>query len=120
MIMSFTTCISESQRHLAASSIYSQPLKPWETRVLRLEPVQSEHDKAKTVEVTLGTAVIPHLEGLGLVDTGEVVFYEALSYTWDSNVFSHTIRCNGLQFSVTANLHAALVHLQGSHVHRWL
>lgn len=117
--MSFT-CISESQRRLAASSIYSQPLKPWETRVLRLEPVQSEHEETAPVEVNLETAVISHLEGLGLVDTGEVVLYEALSYTWDSNVFSHAIRCNGLNFSITANLYAALVHLRGSQVHRWL
>lgn len=119
MTTSFT-CVSESRRRLAASSIYSQPLKPWETRVIRLAPVQSENDEVETVEVNLETAVIPHLEGLGLVDTGEVVFYEALSYTWDSNVFSHAIRCNGLEFSITSNLHAALVHLRGSHAHRWL
>lgn len=115
-----STCISEPQRRLTASSIYSQPLKPWETRVLRLEPVQPEDDEAKIVEVRLETAVIPHMEGLGLSDTGEVISYEALSYTWDSNVFSHAIRCNGLDFSVTANLHAALVHLRRFHVHRWL
>lgn len=111
--------VSESQRRLTASRIYSQPLKPWETRALRLEPAHREHD-GDIVEVHLETAVIPHLEGLGLVDTGEVVLYEALSYTWDSSVFSHAIRCNGLDFSVTANLHAALVHLRSSDVHRWL
>lgn len=112
-----STSVSESQRRLTASSIYSEPLKPWETRALRLDPARSEGD---IVEVHLETAVIPHLEGLGLVDTGEVVFYEALSYTWDSPVFSHAIRCNGLDFSVTANLHAALVHLRSSHAPRWL
>lgn len=117
--MSFT-CISESERRLTASSIYSRPLRPWETRVLRLDPVQSEHAEAEIVDVRLETAVIPHSEGFGLVDTGEVVFYEALSYTWDSNIFSHSIRCNGLDFSVTANLHAALVHLRTSRMHRWL
>lgn len=112
--------ISESERRLRASSIYSQPLKPWETRALRLEPARDEHDGAETVEMHLEIAVIPQLEGLGLVETGEMISYEALSYTWDSNVFGHAIRCNGLDFSVTANLHAALVHMRSSHVHRWL
>lgn len=59
-------------------------------------------------------------EGLGLVGSGDVVLYEALSYTWDSPVLSHAIRYNGLDFSVTANLHAALVHLRSSHGPRWL
>lgn len=72
------------------------------------------------VEVRLETAVIPRLEGLGLVDSGDVIVYEALSYTWDSPVLGHAIRCNGVEFSVTANLHAALVHLRTSHRHRWL
>lgn len=112
--------LSEPQRRLTASNIYSKPLKPWETRALRLEPVCREHDEGDIVEVHLKTAVIPHLEGLGLVDSGDVVLYEALSYTWDSPVFSHAIRCNGLNFSVTANLHAALVQLRHSHRHRWL
>ncbi|KAG6356806.1 hypothetical protein INS49_014680 [Diaporthe citri] len=112
--------LSESQRRLTASIIYSKPLRPWETRALRLEPVNDEHDQEDIVEVHLETAAIPHLEGLGLVDSGDVILYEALSYTSDSPVFSHAIRCNGLDFSVTANLHAALVHLRSSHGHRWL
>lgn len=115
-----STCISESQRLIMASSIYSQPLKPWETRIVRLEPANSEVDGTRVVKLQLETAVIPHLAGLGLIETGEVVLYEALSYTWDSNVFSHAIRCNGFDFSVTSNLHAALVHLQPSHGYRWL
>lgn len=115
-----TTSLSESQRRLAAATIYSEPLKSWETRALRLEPVRHEHDEEDIIEVHLETAVIPHLEGLGLVGSGDVVHYEALSYTWDSPVFSHAIRCNGLEFSVTANLHAALVHLRNSDAPRWL
>lgn len=114
------TCISESQRRLTASCIYSERLKPWETRILRLEPAHADHDDGGIVVLHLETAVIPHLEGLGLVGTGEVVCYEALSYTWDSNIFSHAIRCNGLDFSVTANLQAALVHLRSSRANRWL
>lgn len=117
--MSFT-CVSESQRRLAARSIYSERLKPWETRILRLEPAHADHDEGGIVELHLETAVISHLEGLGLVETGEVVCYEALSYTWDSNIFSHAIRCNGLDFSVTANLHAALLHLRSSRARNWL
>lgn len=54
------------------------------------------------------------------MDSGDVIVYEALSYTWDSPVLGHAIRCNGVEFSVTANLHAALVHLRTSHRHRWL
>lgn len=117
--MSFSS-LSESQRRLVAATIYSKPLKSWETRALRLEPVRREHDEGDIIEVHLETAVIPHLEGLGLVGSGEVVFYEALSYTWDSPVLSHAIRCNGFDFSVTANLHAALVHLRSSEAPRWL
>lgn len=114
------TGLSEAQRRFTASTIYSKPLKSWETRALRLEPKRREHDEEDIVEVHLETAVIPHLEGLGLVDSGDVILYEALSYTWDSPVLSHTIRCNGLDFSVTANLHAALVHLRSPYDHRWL
>lgn len=117
--MSFTSQF-EPQRRLAAATIYSETLKPWETRALRLEPIRREHDEGDIIELHLETAVIPHLEGLGLVGSGEVVHYEALSYTWDSPVLSHAIRCNGLDFSITANLHAALVHLRNSDVHRWL
>ncbi|KAK7698965.1 hypothetical protein SLS64_012020 [Diaporthe eres] len=115
-----TTSLSESQRRLAASTIYSEPLKPWETRALRLDPVHREHGEEDIVKVHLEAAAIPHLEGLGLVGSGDVVLYEALSYTWDSPVLSHAIRCNGLDFSATANLHAALVHLRSSHGPRWL
>lgn len=114
------TSLSESQRRFAASTIYSKPLKSWETRALRLEPIRGGNDEEDIVDVHLETAVIPHMEGLGLVDSGDVVLYEALSYTWDSPVLSQTIRCNGLDFSVTANLHAALVHLRSLHGHRWL
>lgn len=117
--MSFSS-LSESQRRLAAATIYSETLKPWETRALRLEPVRSGREEGDIIEVHLETAVVPHLEGLGLVGSGEVVLYEALSYTWDSPVLSHAIRCNGLDFSVTANLHAALVHLRSSEAPRWL
>lgn len=112
--------LSELQRRLTASAIYGEPLKPWETRALRLEPVHGEYEEGEIVEVRLETAVIPHLEGLGLVDSGDMILHEALSYTWGSPVLSHAIRCNGLDFSVTTNLHAALVHLRGSHGHRWL
>lgn len=68
----------------------------------------------------LEIAVIQHMEGLGLVSTDDVVLYEALSYTWDSPFFSHAIRCNGHRYSITTNLHAALVQLRSSHAHRWL
>lgn len=115
-----TTSVSESQRRLAASTVYSEPLKPWETRALRLEPVHREQGEGDIVEVHLETVAISYLEGLGLVGSGDVVLYEALSYTWDSPVLSHAIRCNGLDFGVTANLHAALVHLRSSHSPRWL
>lgn len=114
------TSLSESQRCHTAATIYSEPLKPWETRALRLEPVRRGQEEGNVIEVHLETAVIPHLEGLGLVGSGEVVLYEALSYTWDSPVLSHAIRCNGLDFSITANLHAALVHLRSFEAPRWL
>lgn len=108
--------LNDQDRRVVAASIYATPLKPWETRCLRLDPGQRE----EVVQVHLEVAAITHLNGLGLVESGQLVTYEALSYTWGSSVFSHDIRCNGLEYSVTANLHAALVHLRHTDVPRRL
>ena len=52
---------------------------------------------------------LPILEN---VDPGQQVTYEALSYTWNNNVFEQFIWCNGHVLAVTQNLYDALQRLR--------
>ncbi|KAJ5740799.1 heterokaryon incompatibility protein-domain-containing protein [Penicillium malachiteum] len=51
---------------------------------------------------------------------GRAHMYEALSYCWQSNVRSETVRLNGIPFSVTKNLHTALSYLRDRQLERIL
>lgn len=98
---------TEEQRVVLARELYST-IKQWETRLVRILP--DEHSAEMTL--SLLTAVILDKDGFGLHEEDRVVTFEALSYTWGSPIFSHRITCNGVKFSVTENLHAALVRLR--------
>ena len=78
------------QREEAASILY-KPLLRWETRLLVLHP-------GPPGDVLVGdllTAVVTSDEhGLGVVSTDSVIGYEALSYCWGEQVFTHPL---GLQ-----------------------
>ena len=46
--------------------------------------------------------------------TGQLIWYSALSYTWGSPIFVKPLSCNGYQVAVTENLDLALRHLRQS------
>lgn len=102
--------VDTSTRKALAARFY-QPIKPWQTRILRLNPAPRRHEPV--VCTLLVADVIAH-EGLGVVekDVPREVPYEALSYTWGAEIFSCPIIVNGVEFFVTENLDAALRHLR--------
>ncbi|KAI0376052.1 heterokaryon incompatibility protein-domain-containing protein [Hypomontagnella monticulosa] len=102
--------VDEKLRESAAVRLY-QAIKPWQTRILRINPAPQLDEPV--VCALLVADVIVH-EGLGIVEEGEPreVTYEALSYTWGAPVFSHPIRINGVEFFITENLDSALRHLR--------
>jgi hypothetical protein len=52
-------------------------------------------------------------EGVGVRElSNKAVSIEALSYTWGEPLFTHPIKLNDLDFTITENLGEALVHLR--------
>jgi hypothetical protein len=78
-------------------------------RVLRLRPsaVESAQLECEIFGSYLGSDRKPHP-------------YEALSYVWGSPADTVSLRLNGHRFEVTANLHAALLHLRNPFIDRYL
>ncbi|KAI1104022.1 heterokaryon incompatibility protein-domain-containing protein [Jackrogersella minutella] len=102
--------VDDKIRKAAAAKLYGT-LKPWQTRILRIDP-ETRFDKS-VICTLLVADVIVH-EGLGIVeeDGPREVPYEALSYTWGTPVFSRHIQINGTEVFITENLDAALRHLR--------
>lgn len=113
--MSTQTQNDDSERRKTATKLY-QPLKIWETRVLRIHP----GEPGDPIVIDLKTCVITLAQGFGILDENRNVTYEALSYTWGDPVFDHSISCNGINFSITAGLHEALVNIRKTDDVRWL
>lgn len=100
--------LTEEQRANVARELYT-PVGDWETRILYLYPGNEE----EPLKATLTNAAITVAEGLGLMEPGRRrVTYDALSYTWGEPVFTLSIDINGHRFSITENLHSAIVHLR--------
>jgi len=99
-----TDLFSDERRRELAREVYS-PIKKWETRVAYI----ASGETSDTLALTLHTAVILDERAFGLPDEDRIQPYEALSYTWGEPTFSHPVTCNGIEFSVTKNLHLALV-----------
>ncbi|XXH02656.1 hypothetical protein Hte_009038 [Hypoxylon texense] len=110
--------VEESIREAAAAKLY-RTIKPWQTRILRIDP--SSRFAEPVVCVLLEADVIVH-DGLGVVeeDGPREVPYEALSYTWGAPVFSHPVQINGIEFFITENLDSALRHLRLTDAVRYL
>ncbi|KAI1460146.1 heterokaryon incompatibility protein-domain-containing protein [Annulohypoxylon moriforme] len=110
--------VDEKIREAAAAKLY-QNIRPWQTRILRIEPA-TQFDKP--ILCTLLAADVIAYEGLGVVeeDGPKEISYEALSYTWGAPVFSFPIRINRIQFFITENLDSALRHLRLSDSNRYL
>lgn len=91
-----------------ASELY-QPIKKWQTRLLRLHPGEGDTE----IRVDLLTVDLIYLdEGVVIHDDNEHVTYEALSYCWDSTVLSNQILVNDRATLVTQSLGNALAHLR--------
>ncbi|KAI2611828.1 heterokaryon incompatibility protein-domain-containing protein [Hypoxylon sp. NC1633] len=112
--------VDEKVREAAAAKLY-QTIKPWQTRILRIDPASCLSD---AVVCTLLVADVIVHEGMGVVEEEgpREIPYEALSYTWGPPVFSHPIQINGVEFFVTENLNSALRHLRltGSKRYLWV
>lgn len=106
---------AEERRIELARQLYPT-IKEWETRVVSIAP----GEPSDWVVLSIHPAVILEQSAFGLPDEDRVQPYEALSYTWGAPVFSHPVVCNGVDFSVTQNLHAALVHLRYPDRERWV
>lgn len=98
---------TEAEVRRISSKLYT-PIKPWQTRIIRLQPGQPEDPISCKLEV----AELVCFEGIGLQDEQDLVGFEALSYSWGRPAFSSSISCNGIRFPVTPNLTDALLHFR--------
>ncbi|KAI1404756.1 heterokaryon incompatibility protein-domain-containing protein [Hypoxylon fuscum] len=110
--------VDDKVREAAATKLYRK-LKPWQTRILRIDP--SPESDEPVICTLLEADVIIH-EGLGIVeeDGPREAPYEALSYTWGAPIFSLPIQINGVEFFITENLDSALRHLRFTNAKRYL
>ncbi|KAI1392517.1 heterokaryon incompatibility protein-domain-containing protein [Hypoxylon trugodes] len=110
--------VDEKIREAAAKKLY-QTIKPWQTRILRVDPATKFENPL--ICTLLVADVIVH-EGLGVVeeDGPREIHYEALSYTWGAPIFSRPIQINRIQFFITDNLDSALRHLRLGDAKRYL
>ncbi|KAK5723321.1 hypothetical protein LTR15_005019 [Elasticomyces elasticus] len=90
-----------------ASPLYT-PLKRWQTRILRLSAGQGDDALGGDLLV----ADVVHIQGLALHDEGELVAYEAISYTWGRPTLTGDITVNGHHHSITPTLESALKHFR--------
>lgn len=96
----------------ATKTLYSLiPLRPWQTRLLRLDPVDNS-DKA-TVTGDLVVADITYLDGAVLHDGLLHVDYVALSYTWGAGPYSKRVMLNGENVYIKENLFNFLLRYRG-------
>ncbi|KAM0689102.1 hypothetical protein Q7P36_011179 [Cladosporium allicinum] len=105
----------EEDRQCIAKQLYT-PIEDWQTRIIRIRSGSEE----EVLRLDIIVAAITEAPGVGLISESGQVHYEALSYAWGDNNFTHSVVCNGTPFTVTANLHEALVHLRQNNSHRFL
>ncbi|EON64071.1 hypothetical protein W97_03301 [Coniosporium apollinis CBS 100218] len=82
-----------------------RPIKPWQTRILCIEPAERSTDP---LICQLRTAEMIYYEGVVLSDSQVLITYDALSYAWGCLNFTHPLIVNGLIYPITANLSNAL------------
>lgn len=88
--------------------IIYKPLHPWQTRIIRLLPDQP--GRPLRCEIILAEFV--DLDGVGIPESGQIVQYEAVSYSWGKSKLRTPITCNGLSYSIGHNLATALSYLR--------
>lgn len=78
-------------------SVYgTQPLRPTDIRVLRLDPA---------LDSTPNSPIFAKTEVVSLDDSPE---FTALSYCWGTGGFNHDMICNGIEMKITESLDKAL------------
>jgi len=93
-----------------------QPLQDWQTRLIILEGGTRD----SPLSCRLVTVDLIAKEGVGVRETGEVVQYEAVSYSWGYPDFTVPILCNDVEYYITEGLHDALVCLRRENAARYL
>lgn len=77
------------------------------------QPLDRSKNEIRLVHVLPSLESAPRVEcSLVHVSLDAQPVYQALSYTWDSNVLSETILLDGSPFKVTGNLELALLRIR--------
>jgi hypothetical protein len=108
MALASTSQIAIGAGELAQSTTIYFPLEPNQTRFLTIFPASRMSD-----------AILSELIVVSLDDEA-IASYEALSYTWESQFFTHSILVNNCQFKITANLFDAIRYLRDNEKTRTL
>ncbi|KAH6684082.1 heterokaryon incompatibility protein-domain-containing protein [Halenospora varia] len=99
------------------SKVYS-PIKPYQTRLLRLHSDNDTPDAPLICDLYPADILHTKFEGLGvrapLGEDDHIAEYEALSYAWGSPEKTKSITCNGVGFLLTVNPFQALQSLRFS------
>lgn len=99
---------SEAQIRNVSKTLYSA-LHRWQFRLLRILPSSSPEELLKC---ELLVANIIEGKKAGLQDSGNLVNYDAISYSWGRPEFTTNIHCNGLMVPTTKHLAEALYHFR--------
>lgn len=120
------TPAGEAHQHCAAPCIKSfkaaslqalySPLQPYQTRLLRLEPGETED----TLSSTLCIVDLLHHEGIVISGTREWTTYEAVSYSWGYPTPTHTLKCNNQLMPILGTQYQMLRRFRQSERHRYL
>ena len=96
-----TSLVTETSR-----AVYCK-IWPWQTRLLKLQPLQSDSDCNLHVNLVAVNLVIT--EGAVIEGTHETVAYDAMSYTWGHQRATRPLSINGRVLPITENSEAALM-----------
>lgn len=87
-----------------------QPLKEWQTRLIKLHAA-NDQDAMLCCDLVIAS-ILDEKFGVAVqtrnIEDEHIVKYDALSYTWASDLADETMRCNGKELSITGNLGQAL------------
>jgi hypothetical protein len=92
------------------------PLKAWQTRILCLHPSESSStgEQEAPLSADLLVATVSDTEGIVIEQSGDIVEYIALSYTWGYPELSEILICNGKKRMISDSNAAALIALRSS------
>ena len=93
-----------------------QPLQKWQTRLIRLLPGIFD----APIECELFVADVIAQPGFGVLELGQVVEYEAVSYSWGWPKRTAPVICNQRACFVPPTLRDAFRYLRRVHEQRWL